>query len=314
MSYVGRYAPSPTGPLHLGNLFAAVWATYRTRRVGGRLFLRMEDLDAARCRPEYADCILEDLDTLGFKFDAGPGSTDSWGPYVQSERLHFYESALRELSSKGRIYRCRCSRKDIANHASAPHAGEEGPVYPGICKGRVLSEQDVVALRFSVSEELVCVEDHWAGRFCQHLPTEVGDFVVQRKDGVVAYHLAVVVDDALQGVTEVVRGRDLLASSPRQVSLFRALGYPPPSFAHLPLWVDDSGHRLAKRRGNQTLRALLEQETPDQVLSRVGVVLGVCEPGEPLQLDELLLRMDDAMGRRERVSGAPLETQTPSLS
>ena len=303
MSYVGRYAPSPTGPLHLGNLFAAVWATYRARRVGGRLFLRMEDLDVGRCRPEYADCILEDLDTLGFQFDAGPGSIDPWGPYVQSERLHLYENALRELSSKGLLYRCRCSRKDIANHASAPHSGEEGPVYPGICKGRTLSEQEAVALRFSVPDQRVCVEDHWSGHFSQHLPTEVGDFVVQRKDGVVAYHLAVVVDDALQGVTEVVRGRDLLSSSPRQVSLFRALGHEPPRFAHLPLWVDENGHRLAKRRGDQTLRALLDQETPGLVLSRVGEVLGVCEPREPLNLDELLLRMDDNMGCRSVVSG-----------
>ena len=302
MSYVGRYAPSPTGPLHLGNLFAAVWATYRARRAQGRLFLRMEDLDAARCRPEFAAFILEDLAALGFQFDAGPGTDDAWGPYVQSDRLMFYENALKHLSERGLTYRCRCSRKEIANHASAPHAGEEGPIYPGTCRDRSLGEEHACALRYRVPDERVCVEDHWAGQVCQHLPSEVGDFVVRRKDGVMAYHLAVVVDDALQGVTEVVRGRDLLSSSPRQVSLFEALGYRAPSFAHLPLWVDEEGRRLAKRKGDQTLRALLKLESPEQVLSRVGLVLGVCESGEPLDLNELLQRMDDEMGRSEIVS------------
>ena len=302
MSYVGRYAPSPTGPLHLGNLFAAVWATYRARRVQGRLFLRMEDLDAARCRPEYARCILEDLEALGFRFDAGPGTVDSWGPYVQSERLDRYEWALKHLADQGLTYRCRCSRKEIANHASAPHAGEEGPIYPGTCRLRVPDEGSPCAIRFRVPDERVCVTDHWAGEVCQHLPSEVGDFVVRRKDGVMAYHLAVVVDDALQGVTEVVRGRDLLSSSPRQVSLFRALGYPAPSFAHLPLWVGEDGHRLAKRRGDQTIRALLEAESPEAILSRVGRVLGVCESGEPLTLEALLERLDDEMARREIVA------------
>jgi glutamyl-tRNA synthetase len=166
-------------------------------------------------------------------------------------------------------------------------------------------------MRFSVPDESICVEDHWAGRVCQHLPSEVGDFVVQRKDGVMAYHLAVVVDDALQEVTEVVRGRDLLSSSPRQVSLFRALGYPEPNFAHLPLWVDESGHRLAKRRGDKTLRALLQQESAELVLSRVGCVLGVCEKGEPLTLEALLQRMDDDMGRSEIVSSANEGSFTP---
>jgi len=261
----------------------------------------MEDLDVGRCKPEHAVAILEDLEALGFQFDAGPGTVDDWGPYVQSERLELYAKAIEQLAEQGLIYRCRCSRKEIANHASAPHAGEDGPVYPGTCRDKSVSEKELVALRFVVPDRQECVDDHWAGRFCQHLPSEVGDFVVRRKDGVMAYHLAVVVDDALQGVTEVVRGRDLLSSTPRQISLFRALGYDPPRFAHLPLWVDETGHRLAKRRGDQTLRALLQEESPAKVLGRVGRVLGVCEAGEPLSLDALLLRMEDVMASTECV-------------
>ena len=303
VTYVGRYAPSPTGELHLGNLFAAVWATYRARRVGGRLILRMEDLDVARCKKIYADHILEDLDTLGFQFDAGPGTVDAWGSYVQSERLSMYEDAVKALDAKGLVFACKCSRKDIERMASAPHAEDGVMVYPGTCKGQSIGDEALTAMRFVVPDRSECIDDHWAGRFSQHLPSEVGDFVIRRKDGVFAYHLAVVVDDIHQEITEVVRGRDLLSSSPRQVALFRALGAKPPDFAHLPLWVDESGHRLAKRRGDETLRALLQRETPEQILGRVGRVLGVSEEGESLLLDTLLQRMDDDLGQRESVGG-----------
>ena len=230
MSYVGRYAPSPTGDLHLGNLFAAVWATFRARRVQGRLFLRMEDLDAARCKREFARSIESDLDALGFRFDAGPSTEDRWGPYVQSERLGFYEQALSYLGSKGLLYRCRCSRKDILQMASAPHASDKSLIYPGTCRGAVIEEGEHTALRFVVPDRVCEVEDHWSGKCSQSLAKDVGDFVVRRKDGVFAYHLAVVVDDAKQGVTEVVRGRDLLSSTPRQVALegWRALPPGPP--------------------------------------------------------------------------------------
>jgi len=305
VSYVGRYAPSPTGDLHLGNLFAAVWATYRARRAQGRLLLRIEDLDHGRCKPVFTEHILEDLDVLGFQFDAGPGDDDPAGPFVQSQRRSHYDDALRLLDDKGLLYRCRCSRKDLARIASAPHVGDDGPIYPGTCRPDdvVVEDHELSALRFIVPDDTVCVDDHWAGRFCQHLPTDVGDFVVRRKDDVIAYHLAVVVDDALQGVTEVVRGRDLLSSSPRQVALFHALDHPAPTFAHLPLWVDDTGHRLAKRRGEETLRALLQRESPGAILGRVGRVLGVSDDDEPLTLDVLLQRIDDDMGKRDTVGG-----------
>ena len=187
--------------------------------------------------------------------------------------------------------------------ASAPHASERSSVYPGTCKGVVIEDDAHTALRFAVPDRICEVEDHWSGSVSQDLLREVGDFVVRRKDGVFAYHLAVVVDDAKQGVTEVVRGRDLLSSTPRQVALFEALGETPPRFAHLPLWVDSSGHRLAKRRGDSTIRSLLQRESPESVLGRVGAVLGVCEPGEGLFLDSLLQRMDDDMGRLESVGG-----------
>ncbi|MCP4498798.1 MAG: tRNA glutamyl-Q(34) synthetase GluQRS [Deltaproteobacteria bacterium] len=299
--YVGRYAPSPSGNLHLGNLFAAVVAYAQARRHSGHIFLRMEDTDHPRCKKEYAENIIRDLYTLGFRFDAGPGFGTSLpsgdveiGPYTQSERLPIYHAALEVLLKKDLLYRCCCSRKGIQQAASAPHAGEEGPIYTGTCRGVAVDEDAPYAVRLKVPVKKVCIEDRWAGVCCQELQKDVGDFVLLRKDDVIAYHLAVVVDDALQGVTEVVRGRDLFTSSPRQAVLFEMFDFPLPSFAHAPLWVDSDGQRLAKRRGDRTLRALLAEESPMQILGRVGDALGLCEVGEPLSLEHLMERLLDA--------------------
>jgi glutamyl-tRNA synthetase len=274
--YVGRYAPSPTGDLHLGNVLAAVCAWARARRAKGRFLLRMEDLDQPRVVEGAAARIVEDLERLGLDFDSGPGSVDEGAPYVQSQCGPLYDEALRKLHAAGRLYACQCSRKDLARLASAPHAGEEGPPYPGTCRELGLPLDDPsrpVSWRFRV---------------------EPGDVVIERKDGIVAYHLAVVVDDARQGVTEVVRGRDLLASAPRQVLLYRALFEREPAYAHIPLWTGPDGHRLAKRRGEGTLRALFDAGvTPEEVLGRIGRALGVAREGERLRAAALAERLSD---------------------
>lgn len=306
--YVGRYAPSPTGDLHLGNALAAVCAWARARRAGGRVVLRMEDLDAPRAVAGAAARIERDLARLGLDFDAGPGSDDAGAPYAQSACGPLYEVALGRLREAGRLYACRCSRKELQRLASAPHAGEEGPAYRGTCRPLELPFDDdslEVAWRFRVEPGLERVEDRLAGLYEQDVAAEVGDFVVRRKDGIVAYHLAVVVDDARQGVTEVVRGRDLLSSTPRQVQLYRALGEAPPAYAHIPLWVGDDGQRLAKRKGDETLGALFDRGVaPEEVLGRMGRALGVCSPGERLDALSLAKRLDDEVLRVERISDA----------
>ncbi len=288
--YVGRYAPSPTGDLHLGNALAALGAWARARRAGGTCLLRMEDLDAARVVAGSAAGIVDDLRALGLVFDGDV--------VVQSERRALYEAALARLIDDGRIYACACSRKDLARAASAPHAGEEGPPYPGTCRERSLSLDDPrVAWRFRVPPGVVVVDDALAGPYAQDVARDVGDFVVKRKDGVVAYQLAVVVDDAAQGVTEIVRGRDLLSSAPRQRLLFEALGHAAPRFAHLPLWVGDDGHRLAKRGGAGSLHSMIEREGAAAVLGRIGRALGVCAANEELAAPALAARLDDEVLR-----------------
>jgi glutamyl-tRNA synthetase len=291
VTYVGRYAPSPTGDLHLGNLFAAVCAWARAKQAGGRCLLRIEDLDQQRCIPGAAEQIEEDLFRLGLEFDAGPHLDDGRGPYVQSACLPRYAEALLRLREGGHLYACKCSRKELRAIASAPHEGEEGPPYPGTCRHLDLpfdDEQLLVAWRFIVPEGTVGFLDWLQGPQQQDVQQVVGDFVVRRKDDVVAYHLAVVVDDAYQGVTEVVRGRDLMSSSARQILLCRALGFDPPRYAHVPLLVDERGRRLSKRRGDATLRAWLGQGVPATViLGWVGAAAGVCRDGDELDAEQL---------------------------
>lgn len=297
--YVGRYAPSPTGDLHLGNLLAALVAWARARRAGGRIFLRMEDLDGPRTVPGAATRIAEDLEALGLHFDAGPGHDDDHGPYVQSRCIARYEEALARLRATGRIYPCRCSRKELQRVASAPHLGEEAAVYRGTCLAHPPDPSvDPVSWRFRVDPGEWRVEDRLQGRFSQRVDQAVGDFIVRRKDGVIAYQLAVVVDDLHQGVTEVVRGRDLLESTPRQLQLIAALGAEAPAHAHVPLWLAADGSRLAKRSGAQTLRALRAAgEPPGVTLGRVGRALGVCRAGEAISAAALAARLEDAVLR-----------------
>lgn len=309
--YVGRYAPSPTGDLHLGNALAAVATWARARRSGGRVLLRIDDLDQPRCVPGSAERITEDLQRLGLDFDAGPDTEDAGAPYVQSRCGLHYNAALEKLRGSGSLFACRCSRKDIQRAASAPQDGDDGQHYPGTCRDLGLPFDDPsepVAWRFRVPPGTVKIEDALCGVFEQDVSRQVGDFVVRRKDGIVAYHLACVVDDARQGVTEVVRGRDLLDSSPRQVLLLDALGIPAPTYAHVPLWLEADGARLAKRKGAGTIRHLFEGgEKPSLVLGRIGHALGVCGAGDKLGARALMDRMSD------RVLGVPAVTESGPL-
>ena len=250
---VGRLAPSPTGALHLGNArtFLLAWLSVRSR--GGTLLLRVEDIDGPRVKPEATAQAIEDLRWLGLDWDGDV--------VVQSARLPVYRAAAERLLAAGLVYPCVCTRSEIEEAASAPHeVGADGPVYPGTCRGKFLDLAAAkaatgrdAALRFRVDADAVPFVDGFVG---EQAGSVRGDFVVQKRDGGPAYQLAVVVDDAAGGVTEVVRADDLLPSTPRQLLLYRALGLRAPVFVHVPLVVGGDGLRLAKRHGDTSLRAL----------------------------------------------------------
>lgn len=240
---VGRFAPSPTGALHFGSLVAAVGSYCLARRAGGRWLLRMEDLDTPRVVPGAAEEILRSLEALGFDWDGEV----LW----QSRRYEYYEAALEQLRSRGLVFECGCSRREVL--ASAPHAGEEGPVYPGTCRTGLGPGRKARALRLRVPERQVVFSDGLFGPQEQHLASAVGDFVLRRADGLFAYQLAVVVDDAATKVTQVVRGADLLPSTPRQIYLQACLDYPHPLYVHLPLVLAADGDKISKRHGTLEL-------------------------------------------------------------
>jgi glutamyl-Q tRNA(Asp) synthetase len=236
---VGRFAPSPTGPLHVGSLVAALGSYVMAKREGGLWLLRVEDLDTPRVVPGMADDILRTLEILGLRWD---------GEILhQSRRTEVYREALDRLLREGVAYPCGCSRAEIARSASAPHPGEEGPAYPGICRNGLPEGKKARAVRVRAGDEAISFQDGVMGVFSQKLSACGGDFVVKRADGPFAYQLAVVVDDAESGVNQIVRGADLLSSTPRQIHLQRLLGYPTPAYYHLPLVTGPAGTKLSKR-------------------------------------------------------------------
>ncbi len=256
--YRGRIAPSPTGYLHVGHAHTFRMAQERARAAGGTLVLRIEDLDPQRCRPEFVEAIRDDLAWCGLEWQEGPDVGGPYGPYLQSARREFHRRVLDRLRDRGAVYPCTCSRRDIASAASAPHGADEEPVYPGTCRHRAhLPDGARAAWRFRVpdGEEIRFVDAHF-GPQCMVAGRDFGDFVVWRSDGVPGYQLACVADDAAMGITEVVRGADLLVSTARQILLYRALGWRPPAFCHVPLVRDEHGRRLAKRDGATSLRML----------------------------------------------------------
>lgn len=271
VSYRGRLAPSPTGLLHVGHARTFCIAAERARAAGGTLILRNDDLDRDRAKPEFVRTFLEDLTWLGLKWSEGPDVGGPFAPYSQSERLPQYRAALERLRATGWVYPCRCSRRDILAAIAAPHAGDDEPIYPGTCRSGRLApgETGRVAWRFRVldGEEVRFVDGHF-GPQCLVGGRDFGDFVVWRQDELPAYQLACVVDDAAMHITEVVRGADLLASTARQLLLYRALELVPPAFHHASLVTDAHGERLAKRHDALSLRALRARGlTPTEALS-----------------------------------------------
>ena len=260
-AYRGRLAPSPTGYLHLGHARTFWIAAERAREAQGTLILRVEDIDRARCKPDFVSGMMADLAWFGFKWQEGPDVGGPFAPYKQSERFHHYEAALKALRDAGVAYPCSCSRQDVLRALSAPHAGEEEPVYPGTCRNRTEPGQSRrCTWRFRVPDgETVAFIDGRLGRQSFVAGKDFGDFVLWRSDGVPSYQLAVVVDDAAMQITEVVRGEDLLLSTARQLLLYQSLGFRPPDFYHCPLVVDGGGVRLAKRHEALSLKTLREQ-------------------------------------------------------
>jgi len=263
-SYRGRLAPSPTGLLHLGHARTFWVAAQRARERDGALVLRNEDLDPHRSRPEFTQAMLEDLRWLGIAWQEGPDCGGPFGPYSQSERRPNYLEAWRRLRDGGFIYPCTCSRKDLAQAASAPNDADDEPIYPGRCRTRTdaadFSDPKGLNWRFRVPDsELIRFTDLNLGAHSYTAGRDFGDFLIWRRDDVPAYQLAVVVDDAAMRITEVVRGADLLKSTARQLLLIRALGYDVPSYFHCQLVRDSEGVRLAKRHDALSICKLREQ-------------------------------------------------------
>ena len=271
MIYRGRFAPSPTGPLHFGSLVAAVGSYLEARRNDGEWLVRIEDIDGPRCRPEWIDDILHTLDAFGFEWDGEPAR--------QSRRIHLYEEALAELTSNGFTYPCGCTRKEIADSCLQ---GVEGAIYPGICRTGLAPDRAPRALRLLTTGATINFTDEIQGEIFQDVERAIGDFVVKRADGPIAYQLAVVVDDAAQGITHIVRGADLLLSTPRQIYLQRLLAAPTPRYAHLPVAVNAIGEKLSKQTGAPPIEPALAAET----LARSLVFLGHTPPPR-LSLKEL---------------------------
>jgi len=306
----GRYAPSPTGELHLGNASSALLAWLSIRARGGSFVMRMEDLDRNRVREGLAERILEDLAWLGIDWDEGPQIGVPCAPYEQWSRLGRYEIALAALKDGGRAYPCFCSRRDIVNAASAPQSPGDEVRYPGTCRdldpleaGKRIDAGARHAWRFRVDPgERPQFDDLVHGTWGADQPEAPGDFVISRADGVPAYQLAVVVDDAEIGIDEVVRGDDLLASTARQLLLYRALGHDEPRFGHVPLLLGSDGVRLSKRHQGVTLRELRERGlSAEELVGRLAGLLGLREQPAPLAAGDLVEGF--ALGKLRPVPG-----------
>ena len=292
----GRFAPSPSGRMHLGNAWTALLAWLDIRKTGGTMVLRMEDLDPDRSRPEYASGLIEDLQWLGLDWDEGPDVGGPYAPYNQSGRAALYQAAFEKLTQSGLVYPCFCSRAELRFTASAPHAGDRETPYSGRCEKMdtgTLSEFEAQnrkpAFRLRVHDAAVEFTDETYGLQKQVLQQSCGDFVIRRSDGVFAYQLAVVVDDAAMRIDRILRGADLLDSTPRQIYLWRWLGLQPPAFLHVPLLVGSDGDRLSKRQGSLTIKALRDTGTPaEKIIGRLAVWAGLIDRFEPLRARELI--------------------------
>ena len=314
---IGRFAPSPTGRMHLGNVFSALLSWLSAKSKGGQWLLRIEDIDRGRSRQEYAQMLMDDLQWLGLPWDGEP--------VYQSERSDIYEHYFQELQQRGLTYPCYCTRADLLA-TQAPHESDGRVVYPGTCrpKEKALPQplpigrgedtsptenndcmqgnssppyregqgEGLAATRLMVPNETVTFVDGHYGEHSVNLASQVGDFVIRRKDRAWAYQLVVVVDDALMGVTEVVRGQDLLLSSPQQLWLARLLGFEPPQFIHLPLLCNEQGQRLSKRDQSLDMASLRQRYTAQEIIGQLAFHAGLLKEPEPISPRNLLPLMD----------------------
>ncbi len=290
---IGRFAPSPSGRMHLGNVLCALLSWLSVRSQNGSYILRIEDLDPERCPRDYADLIEDDLHWLGLDWDAGASKGGVDGSYYQSERTAIYGIYFDQLSEEGYLYPCFCSRAAL-HAASAPHLSDGRVIYAGTCRNLTPEQiaekrkQRGAAIRIRVPDKTISFTDGLQGACEESLRTECGDFILRRSDGVFAYQLAVVVDDGREGVTEVVRGRDLLVSAARQIWLHRLLGFTPPQFIHIPLLNDTNGRRLSKRDADLDLGILRKRFTPAELTGALAYAAGLTPTPMPVRAEELI--------------------------
>ncbi len=313
MTHRGRFAPSPTGPLHLGNARTALLSWLAAQAADGDWLMRVEDLDGPRVRLGMEARILDELRWLGLDWDEGPDLSGPVGPYRQSQLGERYAAALKRLRADRLAYPCFCSRAEIAVASTAPHGpSDDGPRYPGTCRGLTPAEvtrrggERRPAWRLAVGPGEVAFDDGVHGRCAFDVAAATGDFVVMRADGLAAYQLAVAVDDAAMGVTDVVRGDDLLPSTARQLLVYRALGLAAPRFAHVPLVVGEDGERLAKRHGALSLGELRQRGAdPRAVVGLLAALSGLADPGTRCWPRDLVMGFDLARLPRTPARLAP---------
>ena len=303
----GRFAPTPSGFLHLGNIFCSLLAWLHAKASGGRIILRIEDLDARRCGRDKAEALVRELEWLGLTWDEGAYKSSNAEDYFQSMRFDIYADFLKQLREKNLIYPCYCSRNEL-HAAEAPHLSDGRVVYPGTCRSLTDTERQLKeakrppAWRLKTEDRYIDFTDGHYGPMRYNLARESGDFIVRRSDGIYAYQLAVVVDDALMGVNQVVRGADLLASTAMQLYLYELLRLKPPKFFHIPLLTAPDGRRLAKRDGDLEVALLrAAYKSPEPLIGILAYLAGQLPKPEPLSAPELLPLFDPDKIPRENI-------------
>ena len=279
MAPIGRFAPSPTGRMHLGNVFSALLSWLSAKSQGGQWLLRIEDIDPGRSRQAYADLLMDDLEWLGLSWDGEP--------VYQSQRSDIYEHYFQMLKAQGMTYPCYCTRADLLA-TQAPHESDGRVVYPGTCRHLPPQPGKPAATRLIVPDSDISFVDGHYGAQSVNLAHHVGDFIIRRKDGAWAYQLAVVIDDALMGVTEVVRGCDLLLSSPQQMYVAQLLGFTSPQFIHLPLLCNAQGQRLSKRDGGLDMASLRQSYTAPEIIGKLAQIAVLQSTPDPVTPEDLL--------------------------
>ena len=291
---IGRFAPTPSGFLHLGNVFCSLLAWLYAKSSGGRIILRVDDLDPQRCSRQKADQLARDLEWLGLEWDEGAYVSENSESYFQSKRSDIYAEYFVQLQEQEFVYPCFCSRSEL-HAAEAPHLSDGRIIYAGTCRHLTAEQREAKAqrrapaYRLRVEDKPISFLDGHYGQQSYNLAEGSGDFIVRRSDGVFAYQLAVTIDDALMGITQVVRGCDLLSSTPMQLYIYRLLGFTPPAFCHIPLLVDASGRRLSKRDGDLEIAALRKlYGSPEPIIGLLAFFAGQIARPEPMRAKDLL--------------------------